>query len=143
MEPPFHLVLTASLPHLGGAFSMPDLGRKGAGALGRKSRCIVGSPVAAESNLNESGALLRTRVVLLALGSGPARYGAVGEAAVCGAGMAYNKIPPRWLNCPRRGQPVAGTREGSAGGFESHGSGRAWGTPRAAERVRGSRKAEE
>ncbi|XP_027259215.1 mRNA-capping enzyme isoform X5 [Cricetulus griseus] len=22
--------------------------------------------------------------------------------------MAYNKIPPRWLNCPRRGQPVAG-----------------------------------
>nr|KAF6462972.1 RNA guanylyltransferase and 5'-phosphatase [Molossus molossus] len=22
--------------------------------------------------------------------------------------MAHNKIPPRWLNCPRRGQPVAG-----------------------------------
>ncbi|XP_059121019.1 mRNA-capping enzyme-like isoform X2 [Peromyscus eremicus] len=22
--------------------------------------------------------------------------------------MVYNKIPPRWLNCPRRGQPVAG-----------------------------------
>lgn len=27
---------------------------------------------------------------------------------MCGADMAYNKIPPRWLNCPRRGQPVAG-----------------------------------
>ena len=24
--------------------------------------------------------------------------------------MAHNKIPPRWLNCPRRGQPVAGNR---------------------------------
>ncbi|XP_032845827.2 mRNA-capping enzyme isoform X2 [Tyto alba] len=22
--------------------------------------------------------------------------------------MSYNKIPPRWLHCPRRGQPVAG-----------------------------------
>ncbi|XP_042305601.1 mRNA-capping enzyme isoform X2 [Sceloporus undulatus] len=22
--------------------------------------------------------------------------------------MSFNKIPPRWLNCPRRGQPVAG-----------------------------------
>ncbi|KAG9469736.1 hypothetical protein GDO78_019781 [Eleutherodactylus coqui] len=22
--------------------------------------------------------------------------------------MAHNKIPPRWLNCPRRGHPVAG-----------------------------------
>lgn len=50
--------------------------------------------------------------------------------AVCGADMAYNKIPPRWLNCPRRGQPVAGTGEGAAGGFESHSSSRAW-EPRA------------
>lgn len=24
--------------------------------------------------------------------------------------MSYNKIPPRWLHCPRRGQPVAGER---------------------------------
>ncbi|KAJ8784516.1 hypothetical protein J1605_008168 [Eschrichtius robustus] len=24
--------------------------------------------------------------------------------------MAHNKIPPRWLNCPRRGQPVAGNQ---------------------------------
>lgn len=27
-------------------------------------------------------------------------------------GMAHNKIPPRWLNCPRRGQPVAGNPPG-------------------------------
>lgn len=47
-------------------------------------------------------------MALLALGSGPTGYRAVGEAAAFGADMAYNKIPPRWLNCPRRGQPVAG-----------------------------------
>lgn len=58
------------LPHLGGASYSPDLGRKGADPLGRKSQCIVGSPGAAESNLNESGAPLRTRVELLSLGSG-------------------------------------------------------------------------
>ena len=41
--------------------------------------------------------------------------GGVGAANVGGGGgsarprdMAHNKIPPRWLNCPRRGQPVAG-----------------------------------
>lgn len=47
-------------------------------------------------------------MALLALGSGPTGYRVVGEAAAFGADMAYNKIPPRWLNCPRRGQPVAG-----------------------------------
>lgn len=57
--------------------------------------------------------------------------------------MAYNKIPPRWLNCPRRGQPVAGTRDGAAGGFESHCAGRAWGTARLVAASRDSRKAEE
>lgn len=57
--------------------------------------------------------------------------------------MAYNKIPPRWLNCPRRGQPVAGTREGAAGGFESLCAGRAWGAARLVAASRGSRKAEE
>ena len=31
--------------------------------------------------------------------------------------MAHNKIPPRWLNCPRRGQPVAGNLD--LGAFES------------------------
>ena len=60
-----------------------------------------------------------------------------------GTDMAYNKIPPRWLNCPRRGQPVAGTREGAAGGFESHCAGRAWGTARLVVASRDSRKAEE
>lgn len=57
--------------HQGGASSSLDLGRKGAGPLGRKLRCIVGSPGASESNLNESGAPLRGRVRLPALGSGP------------------------------------------------------------------------
>lgn len=45
----------------------------------------------------------------------PGRAAAVGVRAGLlwsyrrgGTDMAYNKIPPRWLNCPRRGQPVAG-----------------------------------
>lgn len=29
--------------------------------------------------------------------------------------MSYNKIPPRWLHCPRRGQPVAGERPARPG----------------------------
>lgn len=29
--------------------------------------------------------------------------------------MSYNKIPPRWLHCPRRGQPVAGERPARSG----------------------------
>uniref|UniRef100_A0A8C0S6W2 mRNA-capping enzyme n=7 Tax=Canidae TaxID=9608 RepID=A0A8C0S6W2_CANLF len=47
--------------------------------------------------------------------SRPRGGGDVGAASVGGGGgfarprdMAHNKIPPRWLNCPRRGQPVAG-----------------------------------
>lgn len=57
--------------------------------------------------------------------------------------MAYNKIPPRWLNCPRRGQPVAGTREGAAGGFESHCAGPAWGAARLLAHHSGLPQAEE
>lgn len=44
--------------------------------------------------------------------------------------MAYNKIPPRWLNCPRRGQPVAGTRRGLREGSNPTAPGRP-GEPRA------------
>lgn len=51
--------------------------------------------------------------------SEPRGGGGGGAASVGGGGgcarpqdMAHNKIPPRWLNCPRRGQPVAGKRDG-------------------------------
>ena len=39
--------------------------------------------------------------------------------------MAHNKIPPRWLNCPRRGQPVAGERDPGAR-VPAHGRVRGW-----------------
>lgn len=85
-------------------------------------------------NLNESGAqpLTLSRSERLELGprSGfgflappvrnGSRGGGGGGAASVGGGagsarpqdMAHNKIPPRWLNCPRRGQPVAGNPDG-------------------------------
>lgn len=39
--------------------------------------------------------------------------------------MAHNKIPPRWLNCPRRGQPVAGNRDRGVR-VPAHGRVREW-----------------
>lgn len=55
----------------------------------------------------------------LDLGSRAEREEAAAALRVGGGGgcarpqdMAHNKIPPRWLNCPRRGQPVAGNRDG-------------------------------
>lgn len=40
------------------------------------------------------------------------RRALVEGVALRGPEMAHNKIPPRWLNCPRRGQPVAGNPDG-------------------------------
>lgn len=42
---------------------------------------------------------------------------AAAAAVAFGPAMSFNKIPPRWLNCPRRGQPVAGKlwRDGGPG----------------------------
>lgn len=94
----------------------------------------MGLPRAVELSLNESGAqpLTLSRSERLELGprSGfgflappvrnGSRGGGGGGAASVGGGagsarpqdMAHNKIPPRWLNCPRRGQPVAGNPAG-------------------------------
>lgn len=95
----------------------------------------MGSPGAGESLYNESGAQPLTLSGWERLEPGP-RRGFGGRAPPCGAAreaaaaaaarralaerggsarlrvMAHNKIPPRWLNCPRRGQPVAGNPPG-------------------------------
>ncbi|KAL0624230.1 hypothetical protein AAY473_007947 [Plecturocebus cupreus] len=111
-------------------FFTSDLGKKGAGPWGRKLRCIVGSPGAVQLILNESGAPPLTFPGLERLEFGlPLRFECLGPRCAPDRGeaagkarrtlvkegssarpqdMAHNKIPPRWLNCPRRGQPVAG-----------------------------------
>lgn len=93
----------------------------------------MGSPGAVESLYNESGAQPLTLSGWERLEPAP-RLGFGGRAPPCGAAreaaaearralaerggsarlrdMAHNKIPPRWLHCPRRGQPVAGNPPG-------------------------------
>lgn len=65
--------------------------------------------------------------------SRPRGGGGVGAANVGGGGasarprdMAHNKIPPRWLNCPRRGQPVAGNPDGGGGRVPAYPRARGW-----------------